>query len=156
MFRTGTAGGIGAPRPSRLAAGVQVRGRVRAGGAALVVAAGWLPWLHGENGFTVVNRLLALEPVVEGLAPRWLLLSWYALPLTAVVVWLTTWLAPEAALSLLGATAVLVVAWSITAVSIVRSGSAALAGPLVAAVGIGCIGWSSLAAVLDPNNKEPG
>ena len=116
---------------------------LRSGGAALVVAAGWLPWLHGESGFTVVNRLLALEPVVDGLAPRWLLLSWYVLPLTATVVWLLAWLVPDARLSVMAATVVMATAWAVTAVSLVRSGSAAVAGPMVAAVGIGLVGWST-------------
>lgn len=100
-------------------------------GAALVVAAAWLPWLDGEDGFTVVNRLLALEPVVDGMAPRWLLLSWYALPLTAAAVWLGTWLLGDLRWMLRAATPVLVSTWAITALSLARSGRGEAVGPVV-------------------------
>ncbi len=105
----------------------------------MILLASWLPWLETGNGFAVVNRLLALEPAVEALSPRWLLASWYLLPLAAVVVWLAGWLSAGARWILRICTVAMTLTWAHATVSTFRSGMGTVPGPTVAGLGIALV-----------------
>jgi hypothetical protein len=117
---------------------------VAATGAVMILLASWLPWLETGNGYTVVSRLLTLEPDVEALSPRWLLATWFLLPAAAIVAWLGPWLVADARWVLRICSVVLIASWSHATVSIVRSDVGALPGPTVAGLGVLLVAWASL------------